>query len=179
MKKRDQLKKNSYTESIRWNMDITSFPILFKHLEITADSNLLNCLLTLVSFVELVYKLRASKLFFITFHIFIALRLHLFVNLASMLLLYLRFRFLGEDTFSRHHLSNQVSFHKTTYCYSCHRVRVDHQLLHHFHLRSQNHQKYHVQSQFLSTQTLTFRHVLLLHALLFQKFHCHSQNCCH
>ena len=54
---RDQLKKNTYTEGIGWNMDITSFSILFEHLEITTDSNLLDCLLALVSFVELVYKL--------------------------------------------------------------------------------------------------------------------------
>ena len=110
---RDQLKINTYTEGIRWNMDITSFSILFEHLEITADSNLLDCLLTLVSFVELVYKLRTSELLFITFHLLIALRFHLFINLASMLLLYHLFLcFLREDTFSRLHLSNWINLHK-------------------------------------------------------------------
>ena len=110
---RDQLKIDTYTEGIRWNMDITSFSILFEHLEITADSNLLDCLLTLVSFVELVYKLRTSELLFITFHLLIALRFHLFINLASMLLLYQLFLcFLREDTFSRLHLSNWINLHK-------------------------------------------------------------------
>ena len=110
---RDQLKINTYTEGIRWNMDITSFSILFEHLEITAYSNLLDCLFTLVSFVELVYKLRTSELLFITFHLLIALRFHLFINLASMLLLYQLFLcFLREDTFSRLHLSNWIKLHK-------------------------------------------------------------------